>query len=118
MLILKSILLIVVSLFAVSCTHLNKKINRLPYHSSKSNTLDKLGRPFKIERKQGLDYWIYKFKINNREYTKAIIFKDGFSLKKSKRSPYPDPRRLIEEAENFKEYKEAVKHYKKYRLKK
>ena len=114
---LKILLLIALLGWLPSCTHLNTKINKLPFHTDKSKVLYKLGSPFKIHRKKGLDYWTYKLKINGRQYTRDLIFKEGHSIKKGKLKPYPDPTILLEEAENFQEYEEAVKHYKKYRIK-
>lgn len=105
-------------LLLLSCTHLHTKIKKLPYHSSQYETMDKLGRPLHINRQKGLEYWIYKFKIRNRQYTKAVIFKNGFSLKTGKLKAYPDPERLLDEAEDFKEYEEAVRHYQKNRVRK
>lgn len=93
-----------------SCTHLNEKINKLSYHQSKSKVLDALGRPFKVQRKKGLDLWIYKIKKKDKEYTRTLVFKDGFLLKVKRLKPYPDPHNLLEEAENLDQYKKAIKH--------
>ncbi len=111
------ILLLFFLLSIINCTHLHEKINNLPYNTSKSDVLDDLGRPFQIKRMRGFDYWIYKFKLNGQEYTKAILFKEGYFLKSTKKQPYPNPENLLEAAENFEEYKEAVKLIKKNRRK-
>ena len=99
----------------VGCTHLNEKINDLPYHTSKTNALDILGPPLQIKRIRGLDYWIYKFKLNGNAYIKPVIFKEGYFLKSGKKKPYPNPEDLLEESENFDEYRKAIKFIKKNR---
>ncbi len=110
-------LLIFLFLFFTSCTHLSEKIDEIPYYTSKSDVLDKLGRPFQIKRMRGLDFWIYKFKRGGREYVRAVIFKEGHFLKSKKKKPYPDPKILLDESENFEEYKKAIKFIKKNRKK-
>lgn len=99
--------------FLLGCTHLDEKINRLPYYTSKSKVIDQLGSPFKIKRIRGLDHWIYKFKRKGKEYTKTVIFKEGHFLKSGKNTPYPDRFLLLEESENLEEYKEAIDFIKK-----
>ena len=94
-----------------SCTHLNEKITKLPFHSSKSKALDTLGSPFQIKRKKGLDYWIYKFKLNKKSYTRSIIFKKGYSIRKNSLQRYPKPTLILDGVENFEDYKQAIKQF-------
>ena len=102
-------------LFLTHCTHihLNKKITRLPYHTAKFDVLDQLGSPFKIERKHGLDYWIYKFKVGKKEYIRKVVLKDGQVIRKGKPVRYPTPRLVLDGVENLEEYEEAVKQFQK-----
>jgi len=108
---------IVLCFSLLHCTHLNTKITHLPYHTRKSQVLDKLGSPFQIKRINGLDHWIYKFKLNKRMYTRAVIFKEGHFLKSSKKKTYPNLEPLLEESETLEEYKKAIEHMKKNRSK-
>ena len=101
----------------LGCSHLNQKIDHLSFHTSKSEVLDILGRPFKIERKTGLDYWIYKFKIKDMEYTRALVFKEGHFLRANSIQPYPSHEILLEEVENLDQYRKALKEIKERRRK-
>lgn len=71
-----------------SCTHISQKIHQLPVRVSKSFVLKKLGKPFKVQRKNGQDRWIYKYIIEGRHYTQVVIFKDGKYYKKERMKPY------------------------------
>ena len=104
-------------LFAASCAGLRgrkiqSKISQIPYYAPQSEVLDSLGSPFKIRRKKGLDIWIYKFKAGGREYTRPLVFKEGRFLRLEKPEPYPPADPLLEEAENFEQYTEAVEYLK------
>ena len=107
--------LVFMCLFLTHCAHihLNKKITRLPYHTEKFDVLDQLGSPFKIERKQGLDFWIYKFKVGKKEYIRKIVLKDGQVIRKGKPVRYPTPRLVLDGVENLEEYEEAVEQFQK-----
>ena len=112
----KSGLLLVV-LFLTHCTHthLNKKITRLPYQTAKFDVMDQLGSPYKIERKYGLDYWVYKFKVGNKEYIRKVILKAGYVIRKGKPIRYPTPKLVLDGVENLDEYEEAVEQFQKQR---
>ena len=71
-----------------ACVHINSKIESLPIRASKSQIFQTLGQPFKVERIGGKDHWIYKFIINGRHYTRAVIIKDGMLYKKGNFKPY------------------------------
>ena len=109
--------LFLVVLFLINCTHLNTKITRLPYNSSKFDTMDKLGSPFQIKRRHGLDYWIYKFKVGEKEYTRKIVFKDGRMIRKGNPARYPKPQLILDGVKNLKEYGEAVEQFQKQKKK-
>ena len=86
---LKKLLLICVSLnYLSACMHISQRIHNLPTRSSKSKILKTLGQPFKIQRKDGKDYWIYKFIIDGRHYTQSVIIKDGMLYRKDRLKPY------------------------------
>ena len=71
-----------------ACVHINQKIHDLPIRSSKSKVLKTLGYPYKISRKDGKDYWTYKFIIEGKHYTRDVIIKDGILYRKSKLKPF------------------------------
>ena len=71
-----------------ACIHVSEKIHEMPIRSSKSSILKTLGQPFKIQRKDGRDYWVYKFIIDGRHYTQALILKDGMLYRKGNLKPY------------------------------
>lgn len=108
---------LVVVLVLTHCTHihLNKKITRLPYQTAKFDVMDQLGTPYKIERKHGLDYWIYKFKVGRKVYVRTVILKDGYVVRKGKPIRYPTPQLVLDGVENLEEYEEAVEQYQKQR---
>ena len=86
---LKKLLLLFIFLaYLSSCFHMSQKIHELPIRTKKLKILKTLGHPFKIQRKEGMDYWIYKFVIDGRHYTQSVIIKDGMLLKKGKLKPY------------------------------
>lgn len=86
---LKKLLLLFICLSCLnSCFHMSQKIHKLPLKTKKSRILKTLGQPFKIQRKEGKDYWIYKFVIDGRHYTQAVIIKEGMLYKKEKLTPY------------------------------
>ena len=86
---LKKLFLIALCLGVLSaCVHISDTIHDMPIRSSKSKILKTLGQPFKIQRKGGRDYWIYKFVIDGRHYTQALIIKDGMLYRKGKLKPY------------------------------
>lgn len=86
---LKKILLLFICLNCLSaCFHIHKKIHNLPLKAKKSEILKTLGQPFKIQRKEGKDHWIYKFVIDGRHYTQAVIISDGTLYRKGKLKPY------------------------------
>ena len=70
------------------CAHINDKINDLPIRSSKSKIIKSLGQPIKIKRKDGHDYWIYKFVVEGRHWTRAVIIKDNMLFRKGQLKPY------------------------------
>ena len=70
------------------CAHINDRINDLPVRSSKSKIIKTLGRPLKIKRKDGNDYWVYKFVIEGRHYTRTIIIKDNMLFRKTSLKPF------------------------------
>lgn len=72
-----------------SCLHISKRIKNLPYQAKKTHILQKLGKPFKIQRKEGKDYWIYKFVIEGKHYTQPVIIDNGLLYKVGKLKPYP-----------------------------
>ena len=96
----------------ISCSHLSEKIREIPIYSTKSRVLDKLGTPFQVTRKTGLDYWLYKIKKQKKTYLKPLIFRKGYLVKKGKEVSFPSPILVLEAAENLEEYKKAVKIYK------
>ena len=86
---LKKLLLICMGLnYLSACLHIDQKIHNLPIRSSKSKILKTLGQPFKVQRKEGKDHWIYKFVIDGKHYTKALIIKEGMLYKKDRLKPY------------------------------
>ena len=86
---LKNLFLFFICLiFLTACFHIDRKIRDLPIKSSKSKILKVLGQPFKIQRKEGNDYWMYKLVIDGRHYTRVLIFKEGMLYKKEKLKPY------------------------------
>ena len=91
--------------------HPNKKITAIPFQSSKFDTMRKLGSPFQIKRKHGLDYWIYKFKAGKKEYIRQVIFKDGRLIRKGKPSPWPVPVLILDGVKDIEEYEQAVEQY-------
>ena len=105
--------LFLAALFLTHCTHLNTKITSLPYNSSKFEVIDKLGSPFQIKRRHGLDYWVYKFKVGEKEYTRQVIFKDGSVIRKGKPARYPTPQLILDGVKNLDDYEEAVKQFQK-----
>ena len=91
---------------------MNQKINYLPKGTTKVETISKLGRPFKIYRKNNADYWLYRFSVDGKSYTKSVIFKGGEVVRKGKLERYPprpSAKELLQDSENFNDYKEAVK---------
>ena len=109
---IKRTLLLLAYFFLTHCMHTNQKINYLPKQTTKTETLTKIGKPFQIYRKNNSDRWIYKFRINNREYTKTIVFKGGKVIRIGKLKRYPSPEKLLRDSENFNDYKEAIKRIK------
>ena len=108
--------LFVATVFFLTCCvhiHLNKRITHLPYQSEKFDAMNLLGKPFKVKRKYGLDYWIYKFKAGGGEYTRQIVFKEGRLIRKGKPVPYPAPRLVLDGVENLEEYEQAVEQFQK-----
>ena len=71
-----------------ACVHISQKIHGLPIRASKSKIFKILGHPFNIQRKDGVDYWIYKFVIDGRHYTQSLIIKEGMLYKKEQLKPY------------------------------
>ena len=111
---------LVSTVFFLTCcihTHLNKRITRLPYQSEKFDAMNLLGKPFQVKRKYGLDYWIYKFKVEDREYIRQIVFKEGRLIRKGKPIPHPAPRLILDGVENLAEYEEAVEQFQKQKTK-
>ena len=94
--------------FLVQCVHINKKIDKIPFHSVKHEVMSKLGRPFDVRRKESLDHIIYKFKINKQDYTRTLIFKEGKLIRKEKKNPYPSDDDLLNSVENFEDYKQII----------
>ena len=84
----KNILFSALFIYLSSCAHISQKIHSLPIRSNKSAILKTLGQPFKIQRQDGLDRWVYKFVIDGRHYTRALIIKEGMLYKKEKLKPY------------------------------
>ena len=72
-----------------SCATLSDQIDDLSPRDRKSKVLKILGPPFKIDREDGEDHWIYKFVEDGRHYTKAVVFKDNMLLRTERRKPYP-----------------------------
>lgn len=86
---MKNFFLLIIFLSQLSsCFHIGQKIHSLPIRSSKSQILKTLGQPFKIQRKDGVDYWIYKFVIDGRHYTQALIIKEGMLYQRGKVKPF------------------------------
>ncbi len=85
----KVFLLFFCLVFITSCLHVTHKIQDLPPKATKTYILKILGKPFKIQRKEGRDYWVYKFIIDGRHYTQTVIISDGTLYKKGKIKPYP-----------------------------
>ena len=112
-------LLVSAVLLLTCCTHihLNKRITRLPYQSEKFDAMNLLGKPFQVKRKYGLDYWIYKFKVEDGEYIRQIVFKEGRLIRKGKPVPYPAPRLVLDGVENLTEYEEAVEQFQQQKAK-
>ena len=108
----KLILLLFIGFFLADCMHISQKISYLPKRITKTETLTRIGRPFQIYRKNNLDHWVYKFRINNREYTKMVMFRGGKIIRTGKLKRYPSPEKLLRDSENFNDYKEAVKRIK------
>ena len=106
---------LLLSLIILGCQHLDEKIIQIPLYSSKSDVLDRLGPPFQIKRKSGLDYWIYKIKNNKKNYIKTLIFAKNHLVKKGKKQTYPSPLLILEGVENLEDYKKAREIYKKAR---
>ena len=73
----------------LSCSSLDRKLNKLPPQATKSKVLVQLGDPYKIIRKQGKDHWSYRIIIEGRHYTRDVIFKDGKLYRISGYVPYP-----------------------------
>ena len=71
-----------------SCFHISQKIHKLPLRASKSKILKSLGQPMKIQRKDGKDYWTYKFVIEGRHYTQTLILKESMLYKKGRLKPF------------------------------
>ena len=84
----KILLTAVAALCLSACLHISEKIEELPLRAEKSQILKRLGKPFKIKRKGGKDYWIYRFVIEGRHYTQAIVLKDGQLNEKKGLKPY------------------------------
>lgn len=74
--------------FLGACAHLDQRIHNLPLKSSRSKVLKTLGRPHVVQRKEGYDYWTYKFEIEGRHYTRTIVIRDGMLYKKERLKPY------------------------------
>ena len=67
-----------------ACIHTNQKIHNLKIKSSKAKILKILSKPMKIRRKEGKDYWFYKFDIDDQAYTRVLVFKKGKLYSKGK----------------------------------
>ena len=72
----------------LSCSSLDRKLEKLPLQATKSKVLVQLGDPYKITRKQGKDHWSYRVTIEGRHYTRDVIFKDGKLYRVSGYVPY------------------------------
>jgi len=98
------ILMVLVGTF-VSCASTHNAIeNNLRSGMSKYSVRRMLGPPYKIERSQGYDLWIYKFSWKKREYTRTVFFNAGHTVKLGRLTPYPDYEKRISQAQSFKEY--------------
>ena len=71
-----------------ACSHMNERIDNLPFRATKIQINKKLGQPFKIKRLNGMDHWIYKFVIEGRHYTRAVVIKDGILYGTGKIKPH------------------------------
>ena len=85
---MKKILICATALYLSACLHISEKIEGLPLRADKSQILKTLGRPYKIKRKDGKDYWIYKFVIEGKHYTQTIILKEGMLYDKKGLKPF------------------------------
>ena len=73
------------------------------------DVLSVLGKPNHIYRKNNTDRWMYRFYVDGKTYSRTIFFKRGKVIKKDRVRRYPSPNVRLNDAENFKDYQEAVK---------
>ena len=97
------ILMVLVGAF-ISCASTRNAIENLRPGMSKYSVRRMLGPPYKIERSQGYDLWIYKFSWKSREYTKTVFFNAGRTVKLGRLTPHPNYEKKISRAQSFKEY--------------
>ena len=109
---LKAFLMILIGFSLAQCLHISRRINYLPLEKTKTETLSIIGRPYNVYRKNNADHWVYKFRINDKIYTKNVVFKSGKVVRKGKLKRYPSPKKLLENSGNFDEYQEAIKRIK------
>ena len=80
--------IILIFCYLTGCTHINEKIDNLPYRATKIKINKMLGKPYQIRRIDGMDYWVYKFTIEGKHYTRTIVMRKGILYKTGKLKPH------------------------------
>ncbi len=81
---------LLISILAVSCTNLGKKIKSFPIGVTQEQVLSQLGPPDHIEAEAGYKVWVYEQKIKTkrdqryRRWFHRLFFEDEILAKKSK----------------------------------
>jgi outer membrane protein assembly factor BamE (lipoprotein component of BamABCDE complex) len=68
-------------LFSTGCqTNELKQYEKLKLGMDKSEVIEIMGSPRKVERRQSQDHWVYKFYQDQQWYEKEVRFKEGKAI--------------------------------------
>ncbi len=100
-------------IYLTSCVSTYSALQDLSPGSTKAQVRRSVGRPYKVQRQNGRDVWVYKFKKGSQEYTKDVIFDEGLVQKKGALEPYPNYKQKMLEAESLDDYESNALLYRK-----
>ena len=87
-----------------SCVSTHTALQNLSTGLSKPDVRNRVGRPYRVQRLQGQDVWVYKFKWRAQKYTQTVVFDEGLVQKTGPLEPYPNYKKKMQEAESLDDY--------------
>ncbi len=96
--------LIVCFFLFTSCVSTHTALQEMRSGSSKEQVRNTAGKPYSVDRYDGMDRWTYKFSWNSQEYTRDVFFDEGRVQKVGTLTLYPNYEKKMKSAETLEEY--------------